>query len=231
MSGLRIICLICTMNTRITDVLHQIKSFFVPYMVVLILCLIVKLSFTREAIYFAVNKRHDLWADVFFTYATELGAWVMVTTLAIIFLMFSYRKALLLVTSFAFTGILVQIAKNIFHAPRPKVYFASELNKIYFVKGIHINMTNSFPSGHTVTAFTAAVVLSYLAINKRLGYLYLLFAMGVGYSRMYLSQHFFEDVTAGSIIGTIGTVIWITWLDGRPFMKSERWSRGLLRRK
>jgi membrane-associated phospholipid phosphatase len=219
------------MNTRITDVLHQIRLFFVPYLIVLICCLIIKLTFTREEIYFSVNARHDLWADIFFTYATDLGAWMMVTTLSVIFLMFSYRKTLLLVSSFAFTGILVQIAKNIFHAPRPKVYFASELSKIYFVKGIHINTTNSFPSGHTVTAFTAAVILTYLAVNKRMGFIYLLLAMGVGYSRMYLSQHFFEDVTAGSIIGTIGTVIWITWLDGRPFMRSEKWNRGLLGRR
>ncbi|WP_158826421.1 phosphatase PAP2 family protein [Mucilaginibacter lacusdianchii] len=219
------------MNTRITDVLHQIRLFFVPYLMVLICCLVIKLTYTREEIYFSVNKLHDLWADVFFTYLTDLGAWMMVTTLSVIFLMFSYRKTLLLVSSFAFTGILVQIAKNIFHAPRPKVYFASQLNKIYFVQGIHINTTNSFPSGHTVTAFTAAVILSYLAINKRLGFIYLLIAMSVAYSRMYLSQHFFEDVTAGSIIGTIGTIIWITWLDGRPFMKSEKWNRGLLRRK
>ena len=32
-------------------------------------------------------------------------------------------------------------------------------------------------------------------------------AILVGYSRIYLSQHFFEDVYAGSIIGVVITII------------------------
>ncbi|QJD94696.1 phosphatase PAP2 family protein [Mucilaginibacter robiniae] len=218
------------MNTRITDVLHQIRLLFVPYLIILITCLIIKLSYTREAIYYAINAHYDALADHFFTYATSLGEGITVVTLSVGFLLVSYRKALLLGTSFAFTGILVQIVKHIYHAKRPVIYFAQQLNHIHFVKGVHLMTTNSFPSGHTVSAFTAATVLSYLAVNKRLGFIYLLLAIAVAYSRMYLSEHFFEDVTAGSIIGTMGTVIWITWLDGLPFMKSQRWNKGLLRR-
>jgi membrane-associated phospholipid phosphatase len=218
------------MNTRITDVLHQMRLFFVPYMIILIFCLFIKLTYTREEIYFSVNGHYDAWADVFFTYATDFGEGFMVLAVALYFLLFSYRKALLTVTSFAFTGILVQIVKHIVRAPRPTVYFESQLTHIHLVKGIHQLTTNSFPSGHTVTAFTAAAVLSYLTTNKRTGFLYLLLAIMVAYSRMYLSQHFFEDVTAGSIIGTIGTIIWITWMDNRPFMHSQNWSKGLIKR-
>jgi membrane-associated phospholipid phosphatase len=219
------------MNTRITDVLHHIRMFFIPYLIILITCLILKLSFTRESIYFAVNAKHSDFGDMLFPYVTDLGEWFMVITVTLIMLCFSYRKTILLITSFAVSGIVVQLIKHWFKAPRPVVYFEKELNSIHFVKDIALLHTNSFPSGHTVTAFSAAVVLSYLAVNKRLGFIFLLLAISVAYSRMYLSQHFFEDVTAGSIIGTMSTIMWITWMDNRPFMHSQRWNKGLLKRK
>lgn len=219
------------MNTRITDVLHHIRLFFIPYLLILITCLVLKLSFTRESIYFAVNAKHSNFGDMLFPYVTDLGEWFMVITVTLIMLCFSYRKTILLITSFAVSGIVVQLIKHWFKAPRPVVYFEKELNSIHFVKDIALLHTNSFPSGHTVTAFSAAVVLSYLAVNKRLGFIYLLLAMSVAFSRMYLSQHFFEDVTAGSIVGTMSTIMWITWMDNRPFMHSQRWNKGLLKRK
>jgi membrane-associated phospholipid phosphatase len=218
------------MNTRMLDVLHHIRHFFIPYLLILITCLVVKLCFTREAIYFAINARHFDFGDILFTYATNLGEGYMVVTLTLIMLCFSYRKTILLITSFAVSGITVQIVKHIFKAPRPVIYFEKDLSSIYFVKGIALMHNNSFPSGHTVTAFSAAVVLSYLAVNKKTNYVYLALALLVAYSRMYLSQHFFEDVTAGSIIGTMSTIMWVTWMDNRPFMHSQRWSMGLLKR-
>jgi membrane-associated phospholipid phosphatase len=219
------------MNTRITDVLRQIRIFFVPYLIILITCLVIKLFYTRESIYFSVNARHTEAGDLIFPYITDMGEGYMVVAVTLLMLCFSYRKTILLITSFAVSGILVQIVKHIFRAPRPVVYFEKELTSIHFVKGIALLHNNSFPSGHTVTAFSAAVVLSYVAVNKRLGFIFLLLAISVAYSRMYLSQHFFEDVIAGSILGTISTIIWITWMDGRSFMRSERWSRGLVKRK
>ncbi|WP_345953063.1 phosphatase PAP2 family protein [Mucilaginibacter sp. PAMB04168] len=219
------------MNARITDVLHQIRLFFLPYLAVLVTCLIIKINYTREEIYFSLNALHSNIGDYIFPYATHLGEFYMVLIITFIMLCHSYRKTLLVATSFAISGILVQIVKHIYHAPRPVVYFEKQLSTIHFVKGINMLHNNSFPSGHTVTAFSAAVVLSYVAVNKRYGFIFLLFAMSVAYSRMYLSQHFFEDVTAGSILGTFSTIMWITWLDNRPFMHSQGWSRGILKRK
>jgi membrane-associated phospholipid phosphatase len=218
------------MNARITDVLRQIKLFIIPYLIVLISCLVIKICYSREAIYYSVNALHNNAGDFVFPYVTDLGEGYMVIAVTLIMLCFNYRKTLLMITSFAVSGILVQIVKHIFKAPRPVVYFEKHLNGIHFVKGISLLHSNSFPSGHTVAAFSAAVVLSYVAVNKRYGFIYLLLAIAVAFSRMYLSQHFFEDVTAGSILGTFSTVMWITWFDNRPFMHAQRWSKGLLKR-
>jgi hypothetical protein len=45
---------------------------------------------------------------------------------------------------------------------------------------------------------------------------------------MYLSEHFFEDVTAGSVLGVFLTIFWINWLDGKKFIHTAGWNRGLL---
>jgi membrane-associated phospholipid phosphatase len=42
---------------------------------------------------------------------------------------------------------------------------------------------------------------------KKIAALFFFCALAVGYSRIYLSQHFLLDVFFGSLIGTIGTLI------------------------
>ncbi|MCJ8210158.1 phosphatase PAP2 family protein [Mucilaginibacter sp. RS28] len=218
------------MKLRIIDVLYRLRLFFIPYLAILITCLIIKLTHSREDIYFTVNHHHNHFFDDFFSYATDLGNGIAAVIILIVMLLYSYRNTFLLATSFAITSVLAQIVKRIFHSPRPSLYFKDELTHIYFVKGIKILSTNSFPSGHTVQAFTIAVVLAYVARQKRWGFIALLFALFIGYSRMYLSQHFFEDVVAGSIIGTITTVIWLTIIDSKPFLHSLKWKHGLLKK-
>ncbi|MEN0056530.1 MAG: phosphatase PAP2 family protein [Mucilaginibacter sp.] len=216
------------MKIGVKKVLYRIRPFFILYLPVLCACLIIKFIYSRESIYFAVNGLNSLWADAIMPYITDLGEGLTVLLLAAIIALFSYRKALLLASSFAVTSIMAQILKYIFDAPRPRVYFVHELSRIHFVKGLYILGTHSFPSGHTVTAFSAGVVISYLCKNKSWGIAALLVAMLVGYSRMYLSQHFFEDVMAGSVIGVIVTVFWLSWLDSRQFIQSGKWSRGVI---
>jgi len=216
------------MKIGVKDVLYRIRLFFILYLLVLCVCLIIKFVYSRESIYFAVNSFNSLWADAIMPYITDLGEGFTVLILSAIIALYSYRKALLLASSFAVTSITAQILKYIFDAPRPRVYFVHELSRIHFVKGLYILGTHSFPSGHTVTAFSAGVVITYLCKNKGWGIPALLVAMLVGYSRMYLSQHFFEDVMAGSVIGVIVTVFWLSWLDSKQFIHSGKWERGVI---
>jgi undecaprenyl-diphosphatase len=58
----------------------------------------------------------------------------------------------------------------------------------------------SFPSGHTITAFSVAVSLSFFYPNLAAGLLFC--AISVGASRVVLGMHFLSDVLAGAAIGT-----------------------------
>lgn len=217
------------MNIGIKDVLYRIRPFFILYLLVLCACLIIKFLYSRETIYFAVNGLNSPRADALAPYFTDLGDGLFVIALTIIIALFNYRKAFLLITSYAATSLVAQVLKYIFDAPRPKIYFSHELSRIHFVKDIYILSVHSFPSGHSVTAFSTAVVITYLCRHKGWGIPALLIAILVGYSRMYLSQHFFEDVMAGSVIGVIVTIFWLSWLDSKQFIHGARWNRGLIK--
>jgi membrane-associated phospholipid phosphatase len=218
------------MNIGIKDVLYRVRWFFIPYIILLAACLIIKLTYSREEIYYAVNALYNNYADTAAPYITDIGNGLTTVALAAILLLFNYRKAFTLATTYAVTSVSAQILKFFFAAPRPKLYFQDQLSRIHFVKGVDQLSLHSFPSGHTVTAFSTAILITYWCKNKLWGFPLLLLAVLVGYSRMYLSQHFFEDVMVGSVLGVIVTVIWIRWAESREFLRSPKWNRGLLKK-
>ena len=59
----------------------------------------------------------------------------------------------------------------------------------------------SFPSGHTIASFEAAVVL--LKNSKKMGIPAMILAVLIAFSRMYLYVHYPTDVIASIILGTI----------------------------
>jgi membrane-associated phospholipid phosphatase len=216
------------MKMSLNQVFRKIKWFAVPYLLVLCGCLVIKLLFTREQIYFTVNGINNPYIDFLAPFVTDLGNGWTAVAIAAIMTLFSYRKALIVATVFAVTSLSAQVIKYIFDAPRPKLYFREQLSRIHFVKAVDILSYHSFPSGHTVTAFSLAVVFTYWSKNKVWGPIFLLVAICVGYSRMYLSEHFFEDVVPGSVIGFVLTVFWLYWFDNKAFIQSPKWQKGLL---
>jgi undecaprenyl-diphosphatase len=74
----------------------------------------------------------------------------------------------------------------------------------------------SFPSGHTGSAFAAAIVLVQM-LPKKYGYPMVVLATLMGFSRLYVGVHYPSDVICGAIIGTvIGIVVY------RMYMRYEQ---------
>lgn len=70
----------------------------------------------------------------------------------------------------------------------------------------------SFPSGHTMHSFTAAVMIFFHF--KKVGIAALILAAVIAFSRMYLFVHFPTDILGGLVIGVLVAVL-VNWLDGK----------------
>ena len=153
----------------------------------------------------SLNFYHSAWLDYFFSYYTVMGDGAMcILGIIVLFLVKKKRLALILLIAYLSSGIFVQIIKRIINNPRPSLYFDQiSFKYLYFVNGIHKMHSGSFPSGHTTSAFAMTIVLALYFKQKWISLLFLLLAVLAGYSRIYLAQHFLEDVMAGALIGTI----------------------------
>lgn len=67
----------------------------------------------------------------------------------------------------------------------------------------------SFPSGHTSSGFSVAVVI-FMLMPKKYGVPALITATIIAYSRLYVGVHYPTDVLGGFIIGTLAAVICVT---------------------
>lgn len=59
----------------------------------------------------------------------------------------------------------------------------------------------SFPSGHTLSSFIAAIIL--LKEDKKFGYVAMILAILIAFSRMYLYVHFPSDILAGVVLAIL----------------------------
>jgi len=57
----------------------------------------------------------------------------------------------------------------------------------------------SFPSGHTMTAFSVALVISYFYPGLEAPLFFM--AISIAVSRVVLGMHFLSDVLAGAVLG------------------------------
>ena len=189
------------------------RFFFAGYLVLLIFALFLLFGYSKVEGHLLLNPLHYKFLDYFFRGATILGDGIFIIGLAVI-LWFLKKKylALMIVGGYLISGIPVQVIKTFIDAPRPAIFLKS-INYSHFVEGVTLHNYNSFPSGHTASAFALAVILSIYLKNKWYSILLLLLATAIGYSRIYLSQHFLEDVSVGSIIGVLSGIAACLFLD------------------
>ncbi|TKC63574.1 phosphatase PAP2 family protein [Pedobacter hiemivivus] len=161
--------------------------------------------FSKLDIFIALNSFHWIGLDYFFRFYTYLGDGICSMFVILLFAGLKKKRIVgALLFAFIVTGILVYVMKSVFSAPRPNLYF-QEISFAYhhFVAGVSLYNSGSFPSGHTATAFAMATVLTLFSRKQKRTFLFFLAALLVGYSRIYLAQHFLLDVIVGMMLGAL----------------------------
>lgn len=191
---------------------HPLRNLFI-YSVLLLLAagVFVLMYWGKEAVFLKLNHQHSDLSDFLLKYFTYLGEGFVMALLGVILFLFGQRKlGILMIISFALSGLLAQGIKRVAKDPRPGLYFQKK-EMIHNIDGELLKGRNSFPSGHTTTAFAMFSLLSFATRNKGVQFLYFAAACTVGYSRIYLGQHFTADVLAGAALGVLTSFI-LLWL-------------------
>jgi membrane-associated phospholipid phosphatase len=195
------------MQTR-TSALGQNKTYFTGLLLVLIAGIIFLLANGKTAAFISLNAYHPFLLNVFFINYTFMGDGIFALCLiaAIFFYYKKKQQGFALLYSFLISGFAVQLIKNLIDAPRPRIFFEAG-QYLHFIDGVSLANTSSFPSGHTATAFAIATVMVMMMKDKTLQLFILIAATLVGYSRIYLAQHFLLDVMAGAFIGSLSGIL------------------------
>lgn len=188
-------------------VFKQHKFYFGGLIISLFAAIVFLLACGKEYSFLSLNSYHPFYLNVFFINYTFMGDGIF--AICLIGLMFFYfrnkHRGLALLYSFLLSGLVTQLLKNLISSPRPRLYFEPG-TYLYFIDDVTLSGSSGFPSGHTATAFAIATVMILMMRNKQLQVLILMAALLVGYSRIYLAQHFLLDVIVGAAIGSIAAI-------------------------
>lgn len=185
-----------------------------------------------------LNGYHTPFLDLLFKYGTELGHGATYVGFCLSLLLARYRYFWTAVLGILLSTAAVQgLKRTLFHdSPRPVRFFAEEFGDRYAerlvrVEGVEPHLNDSFPSGHTATAFLIATLLALFTRSRLLGLYVLLTACLVGLSRMYLLHHFYEDVYFGAIFGVLSGTLAYAVSELFPTARYPSLERSLRKRK
>ena len=193
------------------EILAGNRLFFGLWLLFFAVGLFFLLTLGKAASFVDLNAYHRTTLDTIFIWVTFLGNGVFSIVVFVIFLLqrrWSHASQVML--AFLLSALIAQILKNLFSMPRPKQFFAPGQYH-YFIEGVTGLGFASFPSGHTTSVFALATLLAIFTKNPKAKIAFLLSGIAVGYSRIYLGQHFLGDVLMGSCIGTL-TALLVHWL-------------------
>lgn len=127
---------------------------------------------------------------------TRLGSGELIFVIAVLLVIFGKKEkkmaGILLIAGLSVTYYVVEFLKGTLAINRPFVTIADARLLVPKSSGY------SFPSGHTVTAFMAATIVSRYYRPRAIWFT---LALMVAFSRIYVGAHYASDVVAGACIG------------------------------
>lgn len=209
-----------------TKLFKNNKYFFTCFLLFLIIGGIILSQINKPDTIFFFSERRSSFGDLFFSYFTKVGEEIFYLIFFIIFLFKKIRYAILIPLVGGVVMVISTILKNHFKHDRPLMFLENmDLDsQVNFVEGIKLYTgQTSFPSGHTMSGFALYGMIAFIISGKRIwGVLFFVIALLIGVSRIYLVQHFFQDVYVGGTIGVLIS-IFIYLTQSRILLDENHW--------
>lgn len=186
---------------QLSKVIQTNKSFYLSFAVLWFLGLYFQLTIAQFELSIFINRLHNTLLDWVMILATYAGDGIFLLIIGIIITALNRKLWLVTLLCLVVPSLLTQLLKhNVFeNSHRPAILMA-HIPELYYVKGVFMNQYNSFPSGHTTAAFSLYTLLALLFGHKKSGWAWAMIAALVALSRVYLLQHFWADIMAGSML-------------------------------
>lgn len=173
----------------------------------------------KVQLFLLLNNNLGSIADTVFEYTTYLGDGAIWVPIALFFIVYRRKYLVLLSAAIVYSTLITRISKGYFFnaLPRP-TNLIKDSSLIHTVTGVELHTIDTFPSGHTTTAFTIFLLACLFIPQKWIIPVGLFYGLMVGYSRVYLAQHFPMDVGAGMIAGIVTVLLSIQlqkWRDNK----------------
>jgi len=188
------------------------------------------LFFPKGAVFYLLDPFHGPYCDRFFLAVNVLGEWpAYLIAAAVLIPRYRWRGVLLMICLAVCVPLVSRISKTFLARPRPALYFAgsADFAALQRVDGVPLlRGRNSLPSGHTLSAFATFGILALGWWKYRtLVSICLVLSCLAGLARIYLLQHFVEDVWLGSLLGAILALGFFGVLISPKMDKGEGWER------
>ncbi len=182
------------------------------YVILLTIALSAIFNYDKVTVHIYLNHFvGNKYLDVLFYYITYLGDGLAAPFILLLILLYNVRMGLYATVTFLSATIFSQILKRCFFddVNRPGFVFQWYSSyKLTYVEGVDRYIHNSFPSGHATQAFSILLCLVFLTKNQYLKFFFFTIAVLTSLSRVYLSQHWLTDITAGSSIGLFFSMLY-----------------------
>ena len=185
------------------------KYFLIPFVAVWTFGLVLWAITDKIGFHLVLNAFHTPMLDTFFKYFTYVGAWVPCAVAVVLLIFRKWKIASVILVGQLVATLITTPLKHIIRAKRPSAILSDLGINFPVVEGVDLHSTLSFPSGHTSAAFAFCFAVALFCPRWWQKLLCLFVAVLCGYSRIYLSQHFLEDVLAGSMVGVVSILVLI----------------------
>ncbi len=151
----------------------------------------------NQIFYFFYNYAHQAnWLDNLIIFFAVYFSYV-VGVLALIFLLFyrkSWREFFIVFSSSIFAWVVAKVLKILIHTDRPFIALSN-------VQSLFPETGFAFPSQHAVVF--AALAFAIFIKHKRAGYVFMIFTLIIGLTRIVGGVHFPGDILAGFLLGGV----------------------------